>query len=139
MDLAVSTLDLRDVGKAGCSRIVSAHPLFHSTPSVTQTRGRWNRARPTLCIKDPHKARKMRAIGQALGKADSEHPVFYVDEADVDLNPRIGHAWMLKGKQTAIPTPVKIKNVIWRAHSILSVAEEKKNSFLFIRLLAALQ
>ena len=106
---------------------------------------RWNRARPTLCIKDPHKARKMRAIGQALGKADSEHPVFYVDEADVDLNPRIGHAWMLKGKQTAIPTPGKNQKrylagalnsstgqVVW-------VAEEKKNSFLFIRLLAALR
>ena len=68
---------------------------------------RWNRARPTLCIKDPHKARKMQAINKALDRADSEHPVFYVDEADVDLNPRIGHAWMPKGQQAAIPTPGK--------------------------------
>lgn len=67
----------------------------------------WNRARPTLCIKDPHKTQKMQVIEQALDKADSEYPVFYVDEADVDLNPRIGHAWMPKGKQTAIPTPGK--------------------------------
>lgn len=106
---------------------------------------RWNRARPTLCIKDRQKARKMQAIEQALDKADSEHPVFYVDEADVDLNPRIGHAWMPRGQQAAIPTPGKNQkrylagalnsqtgHVVW-------VADEKKNSFLFVRLLVALR
>ena len=36
---------------------------------------RWNRARPTLCIKDPHKARKMRVIEQALDKADSDKSI----------------------------------------------------------------
>ena len=81
MDLAVASLDLRDVGKAGCSRIVSAHPLFHSTPSVTQTRG-IGTERDRHCVSKTRIKRKMRAIGQALGKADSE----YVDEADVDLN-----------------------------------------------------
>ncbi|TDJ64591.1 MAG: hypothetical protein E2O35_08610 [Proteobacteria bacterium] len=33
--------------------------------------------------------------------------VFYVDEADIDLNPRIGPAWMPKGKQMTVPTPGK--------------------------------
>ena len=33
-----------------------------------------------------------------------EQDVFYADEADIDLNPRIDHAWMKKGTQTAIPT-----------------------------------
>jgi transposase len=105
----------------------------------------WNRARPTLCIKDPQKDRKMRAIRRALKKSDAEQPVFYVDEADVDLNPRIGSAWMPKGKQTAIPTPGKNQKryLAGALHSetgqVVWVEGERKNTFLFIRLLAALR
>ncbi len=31
--------------------------------------------------------------------------VFYVAEAAVDLNPRIGSSWMGCGEQTTVPTP----------------------------------
>jgi len=68
-----------------------------------------------------------------------------VDEVDVDLNPRIGNGWMMKGQQTAIPTPGKNQkrylagalnadtgNVVW-------VEWKKKNSELFIGLLAELR
>jgi len=106
---------------------------------------RWNRARPTLCIKDRTKTRKMKAINEALEKASDTQPVFYVDEVDIDLNPRIGHGWMKKGQQTAIPTPGKNQkrylagalnattgNVVW-------AEEDKKNSYLFILLLVELR
>lgn len=102
----------------------------------------WNRARPTLCIKDPKKAQRMKAIKKALSKADKDHPVFYVDEVDIDLNPRIGNGWMKKGQQTAIPTPGKNQKrylagalnattgkVIW-------VEWAKKNSEIFILLVS---
>ena len=105
----------------------------------------WNRARPTLCIKDPSKPRKMKAIRKALRNNSAQTPVFYVDEADIDFNPRIGSCWMKKGQQTAIPTPGKNQkrylagalhahtgNVVW-------VEWEKKNSQLFVRLMAALR
>ncbi len=105
----------------------------------------WNRARPTLCIKDRTKRRKMKAINEALANASETQPVFYVDEVDIDLNPRIGHGWMKKGQQTAIPTPGKNQkrylagalnattgNVVW-------AEEEKKNSYLFILLLVELR
>ena len=105
----------------------------------------WNRVRPTLCINDRSKARKMRAIHHALKNASEARPVFYVDEADVDLNPRIGNGWMKKGEQTTVPTPGKNKkrylagalnattgNVVW-------VEWEKKNSEIFILLLAELR
>ena len=59
----------------------------------------WNRASPTLCIQDKEKAKKMKRINKALVSANAEHPVFYVDEADVDLNPRIGSCWSIKGKR----------------------------------------
>ncbi len=66
-----------------------------------------NRARPTLCIKDPTKTAKMKAIIRALNKASEQTPVFYVDEVDIDFNPRIGNSWAKKGKQATIPTPGK--------------------------------
>lgn len=50
----------------------------------------WRRARPTLPIADPRKVQRMRAIKRALRRASVRDEVFYVDEADIDLNPRIG-------------------------------------------------
>ncbi|MCE9785535.1 IS630 family transposase, partial [Shewanella algae] len=47
----------------------------------------WRRSAPTLRIKDPYKAEKMAAINQALEQCSAEHPVFYEDEVDIDLNP----------------------------------------------------
>jgi transposase len=67
----------------------------------------WKRARPTLCIRDPKKACRMKAIENALEQQSADHPVFYVDEVDIDLNPRIGFAWSKKGKQMTVPTPGK--------------------------------
>jgi len=105
----------------------------------------WNRARPTLCIQDPTKTLKMKAINTALKKANEDKPVFYVDEVDIDFNPRIGNCWMKKGSQTTIPTPGKNQkrylagalntttgNVVW-------VEWEKKNSDIFILLMAELR
>ena len=44
----------------------------------------WRRARPTLHIADPRKARRMRAIRAALRHASARDEVFYVDEADIE-------------------------------------------------------
>ena len=54
----------------------------------------YRRARPTLFIRDPRKTQRMRAIRRALKNQSKDNEVLYVDEADVDLNPRIGPAWM---------------------------------------------
>ncbi len=47
----------------------------------------WRRARPVLVRRDPSKNRKMRAIARALRRR-SPHETFYLDEADIDFNPR---------------------------------------------------
>lgn len=104
----------------------------------------WRRARPTLHIADPRKAARMRAIRQALRHAGPNEEVFYVDEADIDLNPRIGPAWMPRGEQMTVPTPGKNRKcyvagalnartgkVVWVEH--VSIRSE-----LFLRLLEAL-
>lgn len=104
----------------------------------------WNRARPTLCIRDPKKAQKMRAIDRALEAASVDAPVFYVDEADVDLNPRIGYGWMKKGEQTAVPTPGKNQKryLAGALHAqtgqVVWVEWHAKNAELFVLLLAEL-
>ena len=65
----------------------------------------WRRALPTLKIRDPLYEEKQLAVGQALNEAPAEHPVFYQDEVDIDLNPKIGADWMHKGQQKRIATP----------------------------------
>ena len=106
---------------------------------------RWRRARPTLCIKDPRKAERLAAIEKALAGCSADTPVFYVDEVDIDLNPRIGSAWMPKGKQEAVPTPGKnVKRYLAGAlHAqtghVLWFERERKCSHLFIGLLELLK
>lgn len=103
----------------------------------------WRRARPTLHIRDPRKSERMRAVNRALrlGENDPGTEVFYSDEADIDLNPRIGSDWMPRGQQLTVPTPGKNRkrylagalnartgHVVWGEH-------ERKDSSLFVHLL----
>ena len=64
----------------------------------------WRRARPTLHLRDPRAATRLKAIHRALSRAPSGHEVFYADEVDIDLNPKIGFLWSTQGCQRAIPT-----------------------------------
>ena len=106
---------------------------------------KWNRARPTLMIKDPQKDRKMKAIKEVLAKCDADNPVFYVDEVDIDLNPKIGHCWSQRGHQQAIPTPGKNEKrylcgaVHANTRKVVWSEWKKKNTDIFLLLMAALR
>ncbi len=102
----------------------------------------WRRARPTLCIRDPRKATRMKAINRALPRAArADTAVLYVDEADIDLNPRIGAMWTERGQQVAIPTPGQNRKRYVAgaldAHrgSVHYTEGPSKNTDLFLRLL----
>ena len=105
----------------------------------------WRRAAPTLHIRDPHKEEKLAAIDEALKKNSSEHPVFYEDEVDIDLNPKIGSDWQKKGQQKRIPTPGKNEKhyLAGALHAgtgrVDYVSGTSKNSVLFINILARLR
>ncbi len=106
----------------------------------------WRRARPTLCIRDPRKPARMAAINRALQRAArADTAVLYVDEADVDLNPRIGALWSRRGQQVAIPTPGKNRKRYLAgaldAHrgTILYTEGESKNTDIYLRLLEAVE
>lgn len=75
----------------------------------------WRRAAPTLRIRDPHKDEKMAVIRKALDECSAEHPVFYEDEVDIHLNPKIGADWQLRGQQRRVVTPGQNENITWPA------------------------
>ena len=105
----------------------------------------WRRARPTLCKRDPDKAEKLARIEAALAERVPGTEVFFVDEVDIDLNPRIGLQWTRRGEQPAIPTPGKNRKAYLagalHAHTgrVLWRGGEGKNSALFIELLEHLR
>ncbi|WP_368266000.1 IS630 family transposase [Dickeya chrysanthemi] len=105
----------------------------------------WRRAAPTLKIRDPHYDEKRLAIEQALAQCSAANPVFYQDEVDIDLNPKIGADWMPKGQQKRIATPGQNQKhyLAGALHSgtgrVSYVSGNSKSSDLFIKLLEALR
>jgi len=106
---------------------------------------RYRRARPTLHIRDPHKTRRMRAIRRALNDTTPGTEVFYLDEVDIDLNPRIGPMWTRRAQQPAIPTPgCNVKRYLAgalnaRTGNVLYTEGSSKNTDLFLSLLETLR
>ncbi len=47
----------------------------------------------------------MAAIHNVLDEYSAEHPVFYEDEVDIHLNPKIGADWQVRGQQKRVVTP----------------------------------
>ena len=57
-------------------------------------------ARANLADKRP-----MADIDAALSRCDADNPVFYEDEVDIDLNPKLGADWMFRAQQKRVVTP----------------------------------
>lgn len=70
--------------------------------------------------------------------------LFFIDELDIHLLPKIGYQWMLKGTQTEIMTPGQNQKrylagaLDYLTGKIVHVRGERKNRFLVIDLLRAL-
>ncbi len=105
----------------------------------------WRRAAPTLRIRDPERDAKMAAINKALERCNADNPVFYEDEVDIALNPKIGADWTFRGSQKRVVTPGNNKKhyLAGALHSgtgkVLYVGSHSKNSELFIDMLEKLK
>ena len=105
---------------------------------------RRGRPRPGLKIPVRGRRRILKEIDRLVTGASADDEVFYVDEADIDLNPRIGTTYMRRGKQLVVLTPGKnVKRYVagalnGRTGTVVHVAAERKNSVLFIALVDAL-
>lgn len=104
----------------------------------------WRRAAPTLKLPDPEYHEKIAKITEALSTCSEKHPIFYEDEVDIELNPKIGANGYLKGQQKRIVTPGKNKKhylagcLNIQTGKIIYVRGLNKNSRLFINVLEEL-
>lgn len=95
----------------------------------------WSKAR---------KNRRMALIGGLVESLPADQACVWEDEADLDLNPRIGFDWMLPGTQRHVMTPGKnVKRYLAGAMDAVSdrlmwVKGKRKDSRLFIELLKKL-
>lgn len=105
---------------------------------------RRGRPRPALRIPVKGRGKRIKEIEAIVEQASAEEEVFYVDEADIDLNPRIGTTYVKRGEQPLVLTPGKnVKYYIagalnCRTGRVLYSDGPSKNSDLFIALLEIL-
>ena len=103
---------------------------------------RLGRPKPIVRCPWPAKKREARLRGlRRLARRDcEEEPVFYADEIDIHLNPKIGRDWMPRGFQRRVLTPGKNRKHYlagaMRAGSrrVITVDGESKCSALFCAL-----
>jgi len=83
----------------------------------------------------------LQAIRRLLAHLPADEVALWEDEADIDLNPKIGYDWMLRGQQKETVTPGQnVKRYVagaldaWTGR-VVWVFGERKSSFLFTGLL----
>jgi transposase len=104
---------------------------------------RWGQPKPTVACPWPksRKDRRLRAIRGLAGHPPEGELVFYEDEVDIHLNPKIGRDWMLPGQQKEVLSPGQNqKRYLAGAENaqtgeMIWVEGERKNSLLFLLLL----
>ena len=104
----------------------------------------WKRARHVAKDDDPERVIRLARIRHIVEHLCPSEALFFIDELDIHLLPKIGYEWMLKGTQTEVMTPgTNQKQYLAGALNYLSgkithVVAERKNRFLVIELLSAL-
>ena len=80
-----------------------------------------------------------------MAQCDAANPMFYEDEVDIDLNPKLGSYWMFRAQQNRVVTtgPNAKHYLAGPLHAgnsrVLYVSGTKKNSSLFIAMLEKLR
>jgi transposase len=65
----------------------------------------WKRARVTAKDNDPDRVEKLARIRLAIEQLRAGAALFFADELDISLLPKVGYQWMPKGEQVAVMTP----------------------------------
>ena len=113
---------------------------------LKEQRVRRGRPKPTAPCpwSTARKNRRMAMIHALVESLPADQACVWEDEADIDLNPRIGADWTLPGEQRTVPTPGRnVKRYFAAAMDaatdrLVWVKGRKKNSRLFIDLLKKL-
>jgi len=65
----------------------------------------WRRPRPALRPKDPDREAKLDALRRLLRRLPADEAAVFMDEVEVNTNPKVGCMWMRKGQQAVVETP----------------------------------
>jgi len=102
---------------------------------------RRGRPRPGLRIPVRGRRKTLENIRKLVARASPEEEVFYQDEADVHLNPKIGATYLKRGQQQLVLTPGKnVKRYIFgalnaRTGRIVHGVTQSKNAATFVQFL----
>jgi transposase len=107
---------------------------------------RWRRPRPVPPPRNPEEKRqRLLQILAALRQLARAEGFFFQDETRLELNPKLGFAWMRRGHQQPLPTPGTNRKVWlsgalnWLTGRLHWVVGPRKDSELFLRLLEELR
>ena len=112
---------------------------------LRQEKCRRGRPRPALRIPVRGRRQVLENIERLVSNASAQEEVFYLDEADIDLNPRIGLTYMKKGHQHLVLTPGQnVKYYVagalnTRTGRVVYAHGPRKNSELFVNALNLLR
>jgi|SRR5262245_53806093 len=65
----------------------------------------WRRPRPVLRPRDPRRQAKLAALRKLLRGLPADEAAVFMDEVEVNSNPKIGCMWMRRGQQARVETP----------------------------------
>jgi transposase len=102
----------------------------------------WRRPRPTIRPKDPDREKKLHALRALLKGLPADETAVFMDEVDVNLNPKVGCMWMRKGQQASVETPGTNEkrylagSIHWRTGRVILTEgkpKEGRGAALFVR------
>lgn len=117
----------------------------HLSQVLRQEKCRRGRPRPALRIPVRGRREVLENIDRLVANASVREEVFYLDEADIDLNPRMGLTYMRRGQQQIVETPGKnVKYYVAgalnaRTGRVVYAHGPRKNSELFVNALDLLR
>jgi transposase len=99
----------------------------------------WRRPRPVVGPEDPAYGEKLQKIRHLLATLPPDETAVFEDEVDVQLNPKIGACWMVRGQQAEVVTPGNndkrhlAGSLVWRTGTlVVSAAGRRRNAELFV-------
>jgi putative transposase len=102
----------------------------------------WRRPRPTIRPKDPDREEKLAALRAVLKRLPADETAVFMDEVDVNLNPKVGCMWMRRGQQASVETPGTNEkrylagSIHWRTGRVILTEgkpKEGRGAALFVR------
>lgn len=98
----------------------------------------WRRPRPIVGPVDPEYDAKIAAIRRLLRDLPNDEIAVFQDEVDINLNPKIGLMWMIRGQQAQVETPGNNQkrylagSLNWRTGTLIVSEGARRNGALFM-------